>query len=577
MKYLKKNLSNVCHKLSHNNFSHVSYLYISSFMSLILLSLPFTAHSNPRTSRFKATVTDPDGRQVPVQIDSSSDGSSDEEMHGQSLRERGRVNAVKIRRPQGSFGPIGSDARGPSSGSGSSSHSPSRSGSESSSPRNSFILSVVNEDGTVETSFELPSEEENAKVLSAARLSFDSGSSGRDERERDSIGSAVGAVTDCSHAIQSGVSPVGAGAACGGQGQGRISPFMVAKEKLLSGAKQQVVAAWQGVQKGFKKGQRIEITEKGTGRKITIALDKALGKGMWGQVFKVNPEGTNVNLSLNGKEYDGDVVVKFGHVLVGSQDQNISSKVRIRAEADIYEQFNDLKPQINEEVNKLMSERRAHSPWSSSVLPVCPILEVSSDSAGAAAAGPGPAAHRLKTHFGPIIFKPFLRGQFLENMTEISKEQEEGLQDMFDYVKAVDIAYRNDKVRKAEEEVKELVEAKIRAKEAKKREKGESVDPQKMEQRKARYAAQFASRIEEAKKARFNTDLRPTNLIWLDDPSVYKKYGYERPGWFLIEQDSAPGNYIDGMTISKYKIELDGYLSAARAKQAAAERKATQH
>ena len=136
---------------------------------------------------------------------------------------------------------------------------------------------------------------------------------------------------------------------------------------------------------------------------------------------------------------------------------------------------------------------------------------------------------------------------------------------MFDYVKAVDIAYRNARVRKTQDEVSRLIQVGMEDRSK----RGKSTDERAMKKLEAKYAPM----IEDAKKVRFNTDLRPTNLIWLDDPSVYSQYGYSRPGWFLIEQDSAPGNYIDGMSIDKYRLELDGYLSAAAAAERAKAKK----
>ena len=111
-----------------------------------------------------------------------------------------------------------------------------------------------------------------------------------------------------------------------------------------------------------------------------------------------------------------------------------------------------------------------------------------------------PILNYVETDGGPVLFKPFVRGRSPKNfmsMADLTPEMRQGLEDLLAYGRATDRAVPGG----------------------------------------------------------FPSDLRPPNLLWIEDAAVLKAMGYKKPGWILVEQDMAPArsrHYV--------KADLKGYL-----------------
>lgn len=125
-----------------------------------------------------------------------------------------------------------------------------------------------------------------------------------------------------------------------------------------------------------------------------------------------------------------------------------------------------------------------------------------------------PITHTINTERGLVIFKPELEGkglkqiakEFAANGEQLPEKYERGLRDMYDFVQAV---YGGAKGR--------------------------------------------------------TTDIRPPNLMWVEDPALLEFLGYTRPGFVLFELSKVAGNvpqYINGKGLSfdAYREEYISYL-----------------
>ncbi|MBT3980713.1 MAG: hypothetical protein HOE90_05120 [Bacteriovoracaceae bacterium] len=238
-----------------------------------------------------------------------------------------------------------------------------------------------------------------------------------------------------------------------------------------------------------------------SGEKIKLAMGDKLGSGFFGSVYDLEAVDGLVREGLMDTGFE--VVAKMPHNDKYQEAVNLAVYAHSAnpAEAKLYDDLVSLRAPVS---------RSDHYPadWPEDFIPVAPILRT------------------LDTTEGTILLKGKVPGKSLKDLAKLYGDTlppdiEKGLKDIFSWVTAVD----------------ENVPGGAKARQA------------------LADGGEFSG-------SGFSTDIRPPNLVWVDDPVLLKNLGLKGPVFMLYEFSQVPANlhWYAGKGFPNYLEEFKTYM-----------------
>lgn len=236
--------------------------------------------------------------------------------------------------------------------------------------------------------------------------------------------------------------------------------------------------------------------QRAGGDPVLMTVDNRLGSGWFGGVYRIDSIA-----GVEGLDPTEHLVAKMPHAWkFGSSKPFSLANKTLSGELENYEL-------VQGQISKIEADPKypKDPAWDKDYLPVAPIRA------------------SLTTDLGNILIKPELKGMTLSKIyerygTQIPKEMEDGLRDIFDLTQAVH----------------------------------DTVNVQ------VKYGIKTVTEG-------YSADVRGDNLIWIEDPETLAKYHLKRPGFILFEFGQVPGNmsmFLDSkITFEQYLNSFKKYLT----------------
>lgn len=256
-------------------------------------------------------------------------------------------------------------------------------------------------------------------------------------------------------------------------------------------------------------------------KNISIELGDRLGAGFFGSAIEVKSVSDSLLATeiknYRGKVFDGPVVLKLPHALKFRPQKSLGTAIKeSRKELAIQQEL-----EFHLEEIEVDSNYPSNPAWNKGVAPVVPIFSY------------------LDTPRGILFFKPKVTGLTLKELNKIAKQNGgklplkymRGLRDYYQFVQAVQSRMRPPNL--------------------------PPINPD-----------SWLGRLFKITPG-FSPDIRPPNLVWIEDPNLLNALGYNRPGFISYELSQVPfnhGHYIKniGMALKDYLREFMLYMKKAK-------------